>query len=99
MNTAIVELNALPDPIGSAAQNHHLAALVGFRLVLTFVGGIQVRRERLELGTAGIDGLVYRRHFKCVAGLRDLRFLGAAQIRDPAVGKSERLEFSEIGLT
>jgi hypothetical protein len=37
MATAIIELDSLPDAIGTAAQDHHLPAIAGIGLILGFV--------------------------------------------------------------
>ena len=55
MNRTIVKLDALPDPDRPRTQHQHfLSALSLFRLVLSAVNGIIVRRLRLKLRGAGI---------------------------------------------
>src|SRR5438034_10622649 len=60
MDAAVVELDPLPDPVRPAAEDDDL--LLGpyrLRLVVArLVGGVEVGRVRLELGAAGVDGLV-----------------------------------------
>ncbi len=56
--TAVVELDALADAVGPAAQDHDLPAVGGLRLALRLVGGVHVRRVRLELAGACIDTFV-----------------------------------------
>ena len=55
---AVVELDALPDAVGAAAEDHDLAPVGRVGLALALVRGVEVRRERLELRRAGVDALV-----------------------------------------
>ena len=57
VDAAVVELDALADPVRSRAEDDDLAAVGGRRLVFLFVGRIEVRRVRDELGGARVDGL------------------------------------------
>ena len=65
MHTAVVEFDALPDPVRTGSENQHLRP-VGLRSHLRlcrrveFVAGVVIRGLRLELGRAGIDGLEHR---------------------------------------
>ncbi|CAM4383490.1 hypothetical protein DEMA109039_16665 [Deinococcus marmoris] len=56
----VIKLHALPNPVGAAAQDDHLGPIGGRDLVLPLVGGVVVRRVRLELGGAGVHRLVHR---------------------------------------
>ena len=100
---AIVEFDALPDPVRPAAEDHHLAASGRLRLALGrgaergFVGRIHVRGRRGEFGRAGVDALVDRGDAQRGAGRRDLGFLHAGKRGEPRVGKAGRLEPLEIG--
>ena len=64
MDAAIVELDALADPVGPAAQNDDLLAVarigLAFRRLdaVALVAGIHIRRQRGELGGTGVDALV-----------------------------------------
>ena len=58
MAAAVVELDALPDPVRPRAEHHHLALGRGIGLARLLVGAVHVRRKRLELGGAGVDALV-----------------------------------------
>ena len=55
MDAAVVELDALPDAVRAATEDHHL--LLGGRtdLGLVAVGRVEIRRERFELRGAGVD--------------------------------------------
>ena len=60
MNGAIVELDSLPDAYGAASNNDRLRRRNRLRLVLLFIGAVEVRRLRLELSRARIHHLVDR---------------------------------------
>ncbi len=51
---AVIELDALADAVGPAAQNHDLLAIARVGLARALVAGIEVRREAFELGGAGV---------------------------------------------
>ena len=57
---AVVELDALPDAVRAAAEDHDLLPRRRIGLALLLVGAVEVRRERLELRRAGVDALVGR---------------------------------------
>ena len=65
MDAAIVELDALPDPVGSAAEDHDLAAVgwvclvLGFAETGRFVGRVHIGRNCLELCGAAVDPLIH----------------------------------------
>ena len=67
MDAAIVELDALADAVGAAAEDHHLVARSDGSAShsagadpVALIGRIHVGRERRELGGAGVDALVDR---------------------------------------
>ncbi len=61
VDAAVVELDALADPVRPAAEDHDLLARRSTpALVLVLVGRVEVRRVRRELGAAGVDHLVAR---------------------------------------
>ena len=76
MAAAIVELDALADAVGSAAQDHDLVAVgrAGFVGGLAgegrLVGRVHVGGGRGELGRAGVDALVHRAHARARGALR-----------------------------
>ena len=57
MAAAVVELDALPDPIRAGAEDHDLAPVGWLRLAFFFVDRVQVRREALEFGRTRVDAL------------------------------------------
>src|SRR5690606_41579422 len=62
VDTAIVELNPLPDAVGATAKNDDLLAISGCRFAFVLVGRVHVGGFGGELGCAGIDALVHRAH-------------------------------------
>ena len=96
--TAIVELDALPDAVGTAAENNDLA--VGRRRGLVFfvVAGIEVGREAFKLGGAGVDEFVNGTQALAaaeVANLLDAVVAGERpDFRKALVGNAEALGFS-----
>ena len=60
VHAGVVELDALPDPVRSGAEDQHGRLLPRLHLVLLVVGRVVVRRGGGELGGAGVDGLVDR---------------------------------------
>ena len=59
-HAAVVELDALPDAIRPAAEDHDRLLAAARRLALLVVAAVQVRRRRRELAGAGVDHLVRR---------------------------------------
>ena len=63
VTTAIVEFDPLPDAVGAAAKNDHLAPVGDFGLVLglaeqrRLVGRVKVRGRGVEFGGAAVDAL------------------------------------------
>ena len=60
MDAAVVELDALADPVRPTAQDDGLGLIGHLGLVLGRVGAVHVGRVRLELGRAGVDPVVDR---------------------------------------
>ena len=52
---AVVELDALPDPVRAAAKNHDAFVFLRRRLVFLLVGRVVIRCVSFELGGAGIN--------------------------------------------
>ena len=95
MHAAVVELDALADPVGSGAENQNLG-LVGLRRHLRLrrrvelIGRVVVRGLGLELRRAGVDGLVHRVDVEAAAQRPHTGLAGqfGTQGGDLAVGKS-----------
>ncbi len=62
VDAAVVELDALADAVGPAAQDHDLLAVRGLGLALLLVGGVHVGGAGGELRRTGVDALVHRAH-------------------------------------
>ena len=62
MHAAVIEFNALADPVRPAAQDHDLALATLASLVLVAVRRIVVRRIRFKLCRAGVDQPIGRNH-------------------------------------
>ena len=88
VHAGVVELDALADPVGAGAEDEHRRALARGDLVLLVVGAVVVRRQRGELGRAGVDRLVDRAHAEGVAHPADDRLRHPAQRRDLGVAEA-----------
>ena len=101
MDAAIIELDALADPVWSAAEDDDLAPGAWLRLAfgrvdpVALVGRVKIRGQRGEFGGAGVDALVDRRETKAAARFRDLAFVEPRKAREAPVGKSHLLEPQE----
>ena len=98
MTAAIVEFDALADPVRPAAEDDDLF-LVGRRALVRqmsgerrFIGRIHVGGGRGELGGTGVDALENRANPERVASRRHLGLGGLGQHGEPRVGKSHRLQ-------
>ena len=66
MDAAIIELDALADPVGAAAEDDTLRAVArlgfAFRRVdpVALIGRVHIRGQRREFGGAGVDALIDR---------------------------------------
>ena len=89
---AVVELDPLPDTVGPAPQDDHLAPVRGFRLALLLIGAVEVRRERGELGCARIDPFVGGPQLVLLAPRGDCRRLHADNARHLLVAETGALE-------
>jgi len=97
MAAAVVELDALPDPVGSAAKDHDLAPRGRFCLALALIRRVQVRRGGLELGAAGVDHLVDRVDALRLAVLAELGLRHAGDRGHVLVAEAELLGLLEHG--
>ena len=73
VHAGVVELDALADPVGTAAEDEHRGPLPRLHLGLLVVGAVVVRRLGRELGRAGVHRLVDRAHPEGVANPADDR--------------------------
>ena len=102
VDAAIIEFDALPDPVRAAAEDYDLLPVGGLALVLRFaearrlVGRVHIGRLRLEFGGAGVDPLEHRADAEPMAQAPDLGLGGGADHRldrivDQAVRPGPRL--------
>ena len=95
VHAAVVELDALADPVGAAAQDDDLRPVRGARLVLPFVGRIIVGRVGLELRGAGVHQLVNRLDSPFEAPPADVPFPGFPELAQAAVGEAPPLRLPQ----
>ncbi len=91
LDAAVVELDALPDADGPAAEHHHRLAVRGRSLVLGLHGGVVVGGGRGELGGTGVDALEGGGEAEPLPRLREHRHRDAGQLGDPPVGQRHAL--------
>ena len=57
MDAAVVELNSLANPIGSATEHHDFFLISGLRFALFAIGGVHISGVSRKLCRAGIHTL------------------------------------------
>ncbi len=92
MHAAVIELDALPDTIRTAAQNHDLLAVGRIRFALLVIGRVHVSGRSRELGGAGVDALVHRANAHGGALATHAGFIDAEQRRETTIGETFALE-------
>ncbi len=70
---AVIELDALADAVGAAAEDHDFLAIGWVGFAGGFVGGVEVGREAFEFGGAGIDAVEDGLDAQSFAAFRGLR--------------------------
>ena len=98
VHAGVVELDALADAVGAGSEDDDGLAVAAAQLGLVGVARIVVRRGRVELGSAGVDGLVDRVQAVVPAQFADRVLAGvaqAAQMRDLQVGQARELRLLE----
>ena len=98
VNTAVVKLDALPDPVGATTNHYDLLSIAGVGLALFLIGGVHVRGVGGELGGAGIHALVHRADAQVVAQLAQAYLGDAQQFGQAGVGEALALEAEQGGL-
>ena len=96
VDAAVVELDALADPVRTAAEDDDLLSVGLAGLVLVAVGRVEVRRVGLELRGAGVDQAVGRDQPGGLALGADVVLVDAAGEGDLAVGETEALGVLEV---
>ena len=98
MAAAIIELDALADAVGAAAENDDLLLVRRRRLVRGaagkrhLIGRIHVSGRRGEFGGAAVDPFEHRPHAECAATRRDLVDRKAGEPAEPSVGEAHGFE-------
>ncbi len=95
MHAAVVEFDALADPVRAAAQDDDFAFCRGSGLVLGFVGGIVVGRVGLEFGGAGIHELVDRQDVPVKTPFADSVLRCFPQFAQAAVGETPAFRLAQ----
>ncbi len=98
MHTAVIELDALTDPVGATTDHHDLLAVAGVRLALFLIGGVHVGGVGSKFGGAGIHSLVHRADIQIVAQLAQAHLGDAQQFRQAGIGEALALETEQGGL-
>ena len=97
VHAAVVELDALPDAVGPAAEDHHRGPVDRLDLVFVLVGAVVIRRARGELRRAGVDRLVGDVDARGPARREHRRLVDAPEVRELRVGEPEPLDPSPVG--
>ena len=93
VDAAVIEFDALADPVRATAQHHDLFLVGWIRLALFLVGRVHVGGLGRKFGGAGIDPLVDRTDIERMALLAHCLVGGLQQLGQPAIGKTLLLEF------
>ena len=96
MDAAVVELDALADPVRAAAEDDDLFLVALAGLVLVAVGRVKVGRVGLELRGAGVDQAVGRDQPGGFAFGADFVLVDAAGKGDLAVGETKALGVFQV---
>ena len=97
VDAAVIELDALADPVGAGAQDDDLAPFRRRGLVLLLVRGVEIGRVGLELGGARVHRLEGGRDAVARAQRADLQLGAAGQRGDAPVGEAELLGPAQRG--
>ena len=95
VHARVVELDALPDPVGAGAEDDHRRLLARRDLGLLVVGRVVVRRRGRELGGAGVDGLEDRPDAERVPDAADDVGGHPADLADLGVGEAVPLGLAQ----
>src|SRR4051794_30311230 len=102
MTAAVVELDALADPVRPTAENDDLVARGWSRLVAVLaaeaqlVSRVHVGGRRSELRRTGVDALEDGMDTKLLAMLCEFTFARRSELGEAPVGESHRLQTPEI---
>ena len=91
VHTAVVELDALANSVWTRAEDHDLLTIRRPNLRGVFPCGVVIRRFGVELGTAGVDGLVGRCYTCRLTSRAHVVLRDGPQVGDLCVGEAELL--------
>ena len=91
MHAAVVELDALTDPVRTGAKNDHLLAIGWPHLGFILIGRVVIRRLGGKLGRTRIDRLVGGNHASRLACGSDVHLIDAPQVTQLGVGETKSL--------
>ncbi len=95
VHAAVVEFDALADPVRPAAQDHDFGFCRGSGLVLGLVGGIVIGREGLEFGGAGVHELVNRQDALFKTPFADCVLRGFPELGQAAIGETPAFRLAQ----
>ena len=96
VHAAVIELNALADPVRTAAENHYLALVRRLHFVVAaVVSRIIVGCVSLKFGGAGVHETIALNESECFSQRANFVLGFAGKISDLPVGKSERFGFGQ----
>ncbi len=87
----VVELDALADAVGAAAQDHDLVAFGAAGLVFPLIGGVKIGGVGFELGGAGVHQLVDRIDAVFPAHPGDMVLVATPEVGELPVGEAPLL--------
>ncbi len=96
VHAAVVELDALPDAVRSAAQHHDFSPVVRLGFAFLLVGRVEVGGRGGEFGGTGVDPLVDRADVQSVAVFAHPAFGLTEQLGEAAVGESFALQLEQL---
>ena len=92
----VIELDALPDAVGSAAENHYLLTRCDVRLALGFVARVEVGSEAFEFRGAGIYTIEDRFDAQLLAAGAHLQRRNLPGTREITIGDAVALRQQEL---
>src|SRR5438309_615126 len=92
VTTAVIELDALADPVGTRTENHNFLSVGGLGFVFLFISRVKVWSVGFELGAASVHALVDGNQTECLAIGADFVFSSLREISQPAIGQGCLLE-------
>ncbi|OPY04519.1 MAG: hypothetical protein A4E66_02582 [Syntrophus sp. PtaB.Bin001] len=95
MDTAVIELDALPDSVGTAADDQHPGFFRRPRLAFFLICRIVIGGVGFKLGGAGVDQLIDRQQVFGKTAAAELAFRNFPEFSQPPVRKTPALCFPE----